>query len=409
MIRALVGIVAFVVCVLLQGCASSVVYSNKDRLEGALQQPYGTSLYIDRNGSIYPPSSVQLAGSLFSSSGRSTATLRAYFAQPSAQDEWRGLLSKLGLPIEGDFDDLWVNSQRALVANAAQSIVTGSARGSRPIVFLVHGYNNNFDDADAWYRLVENDITARVQGREGLIPFFVRVHWDGLTQALPVNIWTRAQWNGPLTGLALRKVLKAMDGKLASTARISMLSHSTGALVTVNAVGDGSKALDCKENFKEHCPAVSNVDTLPDLVTQIRLGLLIPAASLDTFDYFPRLPKLPQAIILGVNQQDLPTNKGVGCLLLGSTCLNTNPVRACERLDLTFRGKNSTDVALFEFSDSRNNENQTFLFWETHGVRDQMLRDRWSSFIDRVLFPRAAGDSAVPECASPSFKLAARG
>lgn len=399
MIRLLACTVALFVCAFLQGCATNVVYNNKDRIEGALKQPYGTSLYIDRDGSIYPPPSVQLAGTLFSSSGRSTATLRAYFDQPSVQSEWRALLSELGLPSDGAFDDLWAKSQSELVARAAQSIVKGSGQGARPIIFLVHGYNNDFTDAKDWYQLVENDITARVQQRQGLTPFFVRVHWDGLSQAVPVNIWTRAQWNGPLTGLSLRSVLKAMDGKLRNDAQISMLSHSTGALVTANAVGDGSKALDCKDNFKEHCPAVRRVDSIPDLVSNTRLGLLIPAASLNTFDSFSKLPKLPQAVILGVNRQDFPTNKVFGCILLGSTCLNVKTVKACEKLNEAFKGKTSTEVALFEFSDSTKNENQTFLFWETHNVKDQMDRDRWPSFIDRVLFPGPARNSnSVPQC-----------
>ncbi|HVK54089.1 MAG TPA: hypothetical protein VM532_03575, partial [Burkholderiales bacterium] len=163
--------------------------------------------------------------------------------------------------------------------------------------------------------------------------------------------------------------------------------------------GDGSAALECDDEFKEHCPAVQRQDTIPKLVANIRLGMLIPAASLTTFDAYRESKNLPQAIILGLNRQDFPTNKVLGCIWLGATCLNTKPERTCEKLKAVFKDKITTDVATFEFSNSTTHENQTWLFWETHNVEHQMKRERWDAFIERVLFPSAArGPDTAVQC-----------
>lgn len=384
-------------CHLMQGCATNIVYSNGDRIQRALTAPLGASMYIDRDGDLYPPRSVSLGGSLFTASRGDTATLRAYFQKPSSQADWLTVLRVLDRSPVEPFDVLWEKAQQGLVERVAGEIVAGSEGGVRAVVFLVHGYNNDFSEAERWYKLVEADIRERFALRGSRSPFFVRVHWDGLSQAVPIGIWTKAQWNGPLTGLAIRKVLRAMEGRLSESAELSILSHSTGALVAVNAVGDGSAALDCKDNFKEHCPEIQRKDTVPKLVSRVRLGLLIPAASLDTFDAFDSTSTSPAAVVLGLNRQDFPTNKIFSCRILGSTCLNVDGEGACRKLTAALGARTSVDWATFEFSNSSKHEGQEWLFWESHSVEDQMKRDRWPSFINRVLFAQpntaAAGQS----------------
>lgn len=396
--------ITILICAFLQSCATNVVYKDKDRQAGEKEGQHSTSIFIDRDGDLYPPSTVNMSGSMFTTSGETTATLRVYFEQTSNRTEWKNLLSELRITESATFSETWETVQRGLFSRTVQSIKQGADNGNRRIVFLVHGYNNEFEDAKHWYSLIEQDITNRVQERRENEPYFVRVYWDGLSQALPINIWTRAQWNGPLTGLALRRILNGLNGTLEKNAQIAMLSHSTGALVVVNAVGDGSKALDCEGSFKDHCPAVRDASSIPSLVSSVRLGLLIPAASPDTFDLFYGKQRVPQAIILGLNRQDFPTNKVAGCIWLGSTCLNVRTEQACEKLKSTF--SNSTvEFAVFEFSNSSKNENQTFLFWETHGVEDQMERDRWPAFIEQVLFSgsKSETDNTI-KCAQNSVE-----
>lgn len=390
MLRTSFWIALFGLLALLQGCATNVLYGNEARSDGALQPPYGTSIYMDRDGSLYPPSYVGLSGSLFTTSKSTTATLRTYFQQDSSQGEWRALLADLGLPGSQSVEQGWDKMQSELVARAGKSIAEGSSDGRRSLVFLIHGYNNEFRVSQRWYRLVEADIASRIRKARGHEPFFVRVHWDGLSEAIPVRIWTKAQWNGPLAGLTLRKILKSIDGQLIGDPPLVMLSHSTGALVAANTVGDGSAALDCPGSFEEHCPAVRDSATLPKLVSKVRVGLLIPAASLDTFDNFKTSPLSPQAIVLGLNHRDFPTNKVLGCRWLGSTCLNVWTVNACRQVRAVFPSGGRTQVALFEFSNSQRNQGRTGIFWETHAVEDQMQRDRWSPFIERLLFSDSA-------------------
>lgn len=386
MSRLAIWVTLLLACYFMQGCATNVVYSNVDRIQGALSAPQGASMYIDRDGDLYPPRSVSLGGSLFTSSRSDTATLKAYFSNPSSQADWLTLLRVLDRSPVEPFNALWEKVQRVLAERLADEIVAGSESGARAIVFLVHGYNNDFSEAQRWYKLVEADIGERFARRGIRTPFFVRVHWDGLSQAIPVSIWTKAQWNGPLAGLAMRKVLRAMDGRLREGAELSILSHSTGALVAVNAVGDGSAALDCKDNFREHCPEIRRKDNIPKFVSRVRLGLLIPAASLDTFDAFHSASTLPAAVVLGLNSQDFPTNKILSCRILGSTCLNVDGESACRKLTAAFGASTSVDWITFEFSNSSKHEGQKWFFWESHSVEDQMKRDRWPSFIDRVLF-----------------------
>ncbi|MFB2648033.1 hypothetical protein [Shewanella mangrovisoli] len=377
--------ITFLILMVLQGCATNVVYNDKDRKNTAVPLEHGISVFFDRDGDLYPPSAVTMNGSMFTASRDDTATLRAYFEQVSNRRDWESLLTEMSIDNSSNPAEVWSDVQSKLFSNVIESIVKGSNSGNRKIIFLVHGYNNEFKDAESWYKPVEQDIKERAKDRGEQDPYFVRVHWDGLSQTIPISIWTKAQWNGPITGLSLRRILSGLDGKLTKDTQIAMLSHSTGALVVVNAVGDGSAALDCEGNFKERCVAISDTSSIPKLVSNVRLGMLIPAASLDTFNFFNNEQKLPQAIVLGLNKQDFPTNKVFGCIWLGSTCMNVKTEQTCNNLKTTFSNL-PVDFYVFEFSNSLNNENQTFMFWETHKVQDQMKRDMWSAFIERVLF-----------------------
>ncbi|MCL1074934.1 hypothetical protein [Shewanella dokdonensis] len=391
-------ILLFIVMVMitfLQACATNIVYSDKDRQMGEIPPEQGLSIFIDRNGELYPPPSLAMGNSMFTSQRETTATLQAYFVQASNSADWEALLSELNITNTANFSDLWPIVQQQLFTRVTDAISQGSEHGKRKIVFLVHGYNNEFMDAECWYSLVEQDIAKRASVHGESRPYFIRVYWDGLSQALPVSIWTKAQWNGPITGLALRRILYGLEGKLSKETQIAMLSHSTGALVVANAVGDGSASLECKANFQAHCPAIRDMASIPTLVSTVRLGVLIPAASPDTFDCFKDKQKLPQAIILGLNQQDFPTNKVFGCIWLGTTCMNVYPEYTCSKLQKTF-ANSPVEYAVFEFSNSSHNENQQLIFWETHSVKDQMQRDMWPAFIERVIFPGANVNSNHP-------------
>lgn len=128
--------------------------------------------------------------------------------------------------------------------------------------------------------------------------------------------------------------------------------------------------------------------------SRFRLGLLIPAAATNTFSNYlvnytgtKELPdRTPSRLILGLNKKDAPTNKYLlTCKISGDTCMNTRAHKACQKITKAFEQAPQLEFRVYEFSDSKMNEDRSLLFWEEHSVTSQMRRDRWAGFIGALL------------------------
>ena len=368
---------------LLSGCASNVLFLSRAET-GTTQAEPATGIFFDRSGDLYPSANVPVQAPL------PGAQLEDFFRLPRARAAWESLLAETSVTPGADFDATWVAVQSSLRSAQARSIARLSDNGRRRVVFLIHGFNNTHAESSDWYRAVENDIRGLLVRHGELSPVVVKVYWDGLKQpGLPAGIWTKAQHNAPVVGVALRKLLRETDKLLPGTHPVVLFSHSTGALVAVNAVGNGSSVFNCRGEFAATCQAIES-EPLPD-VRRYRLGLLIPAASLDTFQKFDAAGSGPQLIALGTNHLDVATSKGpFSCRLLGATCMATWTTNTCHMLRDRFGSNARIKTALFEFRQSEVGEaGSTLLLWEKHGMEAQMARDRWMPFLTTVLLERA--------------------
>lgn len=385
----------------LSGCfgGRSVVYGDLIQATKTCPPPGDQiTLFVDREGDLYPPSQVVVKSDKMTEGLGGTddlALLEPYFRNSDHSKDWSSMLRAVDLQPSGDFQKDWVEVQTRLRRQASADILKLIQRPEQPrIVVLIHGYNNDYWEAATWYDRVSCDIRARDEKT-----VFVRIHWDGRKEKLPITIWSDAQHNGPLTGVGLRAVFR---GVVAENPQrdIVVITHSTGALVAAAMLGDSSAPFgNSKDRF--FLERLRDTHEIPD-PQRFRLGLLIPAAALNTFDNYTseqatvdqRERRRPGRLVLGLNDDDAPTNKYMAtCIASGDTCMNTRSTKACSAIREEFRGAPAFDyLRIYEFSNSTQNEGRTFLFWEKHSVESQMLRSRWSAFIEALL-----SDGVIPE------------
>jgi Alpha/beta hydrolase of unknown function (DUF900) len=126
------------------------------------------------------------------------------------------------------------NQQKKAKLIAAEKSVTAQYRAfisdKRRLLILIHGYNNNEDEANGAYDRIKEKIALK-KG-DGVVEFF----WDGLTAggARGGTIWFKATGNSQLVGMrGLRKLLNVTDNK-----KIVFITHSRGASVVLSALSD---------------------------------------------------------------------------------------------------------------------------------------------------------------------------
>ena len=96
------------------------------------------------------------------------------------------------------------------------------------LVVKIHGFNNNFDDANKNFgrfdrRMTEFDSTV------------LEVHWDGLEKAIPLTIWDNALIYSNMAGqIGLRGILNRIDVPY----DLVFVTHSRGAAVAISAISE---------------------------------------------------------------------------------------------------------------------------------------------------------------------------
>jgi hypothetical protein len=384
----------------LSGCfgGRSVVYGDLIQATKTCPPPGDQiTLFVDREGDLYPPSQVVVKSDKMTEDLGGTddlALLEPYFRNSEDPEVWSSMLRAVDLQPSGDFQKDWVEVQTRLRRQASADILKLIQRPEQPrIVVLIHGYNNDYWEAATWYDRVSCDIRARDEKT-----VFLRIHWDGRKEDLPITIWSDAQRNGPLTGVGLRAVFRDVVAENPQR-DIAVITHSTGALVAAALLGDSSAPF-MKSEDADFLRRLRDTHSVPD-PQRFRLGFLIPAAAVNTFGNYAsgatsnaeRRQRRPDRIVLGLNDDDAPTNKYIAtCKASGDTCMNTRASKACLRIRDAFGDESVFDyLRIYEFSNSSQQEGRTLLFWEQHGVEAQMLRDRWDGFIEALL-----GDGTPP-------------
>lgn len=394
----LLGALAFIA--LQSACSTSpVVFSAKERRDAVQHAVPAQELvaFVDRHGNLYPGPEVEVnldAMTAVSEHSAEFASLEALYKRGADPEGWAKMRAQAGVPDTGTFDEQWNLVQTKLRASLVQQIQQRT-QGTRPLVILIHGFNNDYATAYAWYHLVSEDV--RKLQRDAVV---LRLHWDGMVQSgVPVFIWREAQWNAPIVGLGLRDLLRSLP----PSQPVRILTHSTGALVAANALGDATKPLDCERpGYAEYCKRISDSNTLPNQ-DLYRVALVIPAASLETFQNYPNASRTwPERMILGLNKDDFATDKLIfSCLRDGATCMNTWPADACREVKRAFeQAPSKTQVSLFEFSNSPgDSEGSKWIFWEEHSMEAQRNRSRWWPLLHQLLDANpAVSDDSVRFC-----------
>jgi hypothetical protein len=162
----------------------------------------------------------------------------------------------------------------------------------------------------------------------------------------PVVVWTKAHYNGYLVGVELRTILNQVVG----TTPLRVFTHSSGAFVITNALGDASVSADRKNMPADYYPRAQGKVTgyaPPTQLSDLHLAMLIPAQPVTAFaSYFrdkqpegewvwnpAKQAAVPKRLILGLSNHDFAAGKSVfPCGILGDSCMAVKVGRSCHQV-----------------------------------------------------------------------------
>ncbi|MGV6493271.1 hypothetical protein ACTUVK_003477 [Stenotrophomonas rhizophila] len=429
------------------GLSTASTFSDENR-EAALP----ATIFMDRTGDLYPSASVPVDRNQFVSVGHDkfkAGRLKEYFRQIAARD--KTILATLSrdagmkdVAVSEFSDAFWEDYQaarRMQIGAEVQQLAAGAAtQQPRPVVVLVHGYRNSYCDAQTWYR----SLTERLRAIDPDVRV-IELYWDGLAGGRFVTLWTRAQWNMPLVGVGLRRVINDIPTQIP----LRFVGHSSGLPMLGSAFGDASQAFlkgcpsprekrrpgdarspeygdtglpdGCKPAsaaFLQRegcyyyrvrgvaCPRTAQFDKDTYRFSErhdLRLAGIAPAASPDTFYRYAPESRFPLSrIALATNPRDSATAKygygSLACKAFGSSCLSVMPELAFKTLSNAY-GASNTTIAVWNFDKSDGTQTpRVFPYWTTrHSVEGWSQNSLFEPFLRFVLTDEipAEGSHAV--------------
>lgn len=388
--------------------STAVTYCDEARKRGEV-----LNLFYDREGNLYPSADVAVdtrrMTSGFANPRTDAVNVRGYFQREAQHDGSvvprlaadAGISVGEAMPSKLD-SAMWQRIQAGYRAQFARRLLAKS--DGAPVVFIIQGYRNDYDDAREWYTKLDEMVLARKPSAT-----MVHVYWDGLTGVRFLNLWKKAQYNMTDVGLEFRRLLN----ELPEETPIRIITHSTGAPLLANALGDASQAFrdrNGKPLEKAHGPYYERAAGLDGNAldagsyvikkkAHLRWGAVAPAATSITFDrYKSGRDVYPERIVMALNRRDSATGKmPFSCSFYGSSCMTVRPVESCTLLHAVFDPA-GTNVAVFDFALSQNRPSPGFLLWQQHSlVGGYSVNERWEPFLSRLLddSPVVPDDSAV--------------
>lgn len=416
--------------------AKQVVFDDAFR---SRQRP--STIVMDRRGALYPAGDATMGITLkdltvvrgVEPDQFDFSTLHAYYGARHASDPCK-LWRDFGMACDPDacFQKAWDGLQQSRRKELAGRIV-GDAAG-RDIVLIIHGFNNSSDESTAWYEKVEEDI-AQQEARLGRKLFPIRLYWDGLSYGFPPAVWPEAQFNGPWVGLELRRLLREVYAAEPET-RVRVMTHSSGAFVITNTLGDASAGSE--ELAHQHDAIRAGVDVgrlyasraagqgdyayLP-ADANIRVAMLIPAQPLTAFSHFYQDASgtmhgdilhgvIPERIVLGLSRRDFAAGKVFApCSTLGDACMAVRTNDTCSHLmrdlnPLLGSGARSHDVGpprIYPVRFPWTWGTSTLLGWHEHAVLAYRENtSQWQEFLSALLADDVGTPEAVETCTAPA-------
>jgi hypothetical protein len=327
-------------------------------------------------------------------------TVRGYFIRQSLVDPEAvaSLERDAGLSPSGTTrldEAAWRRVQDAYRAGLVRRIRDAATPGKR-VVFLVHGYRNDYDKSRPWYDFVRDDLTKNGLANNTV---FVDVYWDGTNGFRVLNLWKKAQWNMADVGLELRRLVNGLP----TSTPITFVTHSTGTPLVANILGDASAPFARYEKRREDDPyfkRAKGLDGAPhDGGTYaisprrgVRFGAVAPAAATNTFVRYSFPGDIvPERISFALNRRDLPTSKlFMRCTFQGASCMAVDPVATCQALVGAF-GTRGTNIGIYDFSTGIPRTARSGIFWRKHSVPAYAQNGKWRAFTAHLF-----GEEPVP-------------
>lgn len=205
--------------------------------------PNTTEVYVDMNGTFFPPD------------------WEEQYGLPS-----RGRYSLLALAKEKRRTDSLKSFEEDFLQQLQERL-----EPKERIFILIHGFNNEQEETRENYGLIRKMLVSDPQNDE-----FINFNWDGLTAKglSGLKAWSAAVGSGEVAGqLALRKILNLVKNK-----KIYFITHSRGASVALSALSDPCY----HEKFKEKTdPVVAGLLEDPEPLhrngNEIKLIFIAPA------------------------------------------------------------------------------------------------------------------------------------
>lgn len=266
-------------------------------------------VFLDAEGSVYPPADVPLQDVRL----RQHVRLRAYFAATPAAAERIRRWSR----VQGHGDTWWAEVQDSVISDLARQLVvlTRGAGSPRPLVVLIHGFNA--PAADSAYAAARAAIDSVAGHRDHR---FLEVHWDGM-EGHPIRAWPGARKHAPHVGLGVRRLLRALPGEIP----LRVLTHSLGGSVGTSALWERRRDAPTDHVYGRYAGGAApyGFPTSRD----VRVAMIVPAIGGASFGPPHGVPGgvRPQALVIGQNRRDYAVVKGpLGPELLGATTLATD-------------------------------------------------------------------------------------
>jgi hypothetical protein len=367
---------------LLCGCSSiGVLYNDFGTLKE--QQAYTAAnepirIYIDRHGDLYPD--FRIKPELFLSEG-------SILDDVYTKDHTTLLNVFKGENIRYDTGKTIDENKAVLQLHMDQKYIDliDKASGTKTIVYLIHGYNNNAERASITFSRLRVALT---QMKPEMNFQFVEVYWDGLNNGdkifNTVKIWDNAQFSAARAGLGLRRILNKTKAD-----HSYVITHSLGAAVITEALFNASRFKDSfyvEDSLGIEIKQLHNNVLYNSPSSRFTVGMLTPAIpGKNVFqDYYQRTVKgkdikemtTPYEFINGFNEYDIATTKWKFSKYVGATTLSCNEEEH-EKVRNFFSGNTSIyDRVVFSRSYDKK---QT-----SHAVKDYIENENFPAFISKV-------------------------
>lgn len=394
-------------------------YQNKTKLP---DQDKVVRLYIDGFGSIYPENKGIREFNINTSLGDNKLYTQFVFSKKVCKKYIKNYSNDISLmcdatkdiSTDSDLDMLknqkWVNLQTILWDKKAKEIYKQASKENKDILFMIHGFNNSYYDANKSFSSIRNKINL-INKKEQ--PLFVEVYWNGYV-GFPImtNSWGQAQVSGPLAGFQMRQLFKAIKHEYKvhdrSLPNVTIITHSSGAYVAGALLGNPYSVLpylyDTHKNrsfpeyseFKKNRDAINNKYPIPNF-PKIRLGMIAAATPSNMFTgYYPTDKKIEGGIlsentelIFTINWKDKILKKYLGLeslSIIGATGSGQSEKLYCEELYLVKR----KPTKAYDLSEGG-------LIFNGHGIEDYLARDNINNFF-KALFDENINDDKESIC-----------